>query len=33
MSIKITGTGSIVPKIEEKNSNFINSNFYDTNGD
>ena len=33
MSIKITGTGSIVPKIKENNSRFINSSFYDTNGD
>jgi len=33
MSIKITGTGSIIPKIEENNSNFINSTFYDINGD
>jgi len=33
MSIKITGTGSIIPKIKENNSKFINSSFYDTNGD
>ncbi len=33
MSIKITGTGSIIPKIKESNSSFINSSFYDTNGD
>ena len=33
MSIKITGTGSIIPKIKESNSRFINSSFYDSNGD
>ena len=32
MSIKITGTGSIIPKIKESNSSFINNSFYDTNG-
>ncbi len=33
MNIKITGTGSIIPKIKESNSRFINSSFYDSNGD
>ena len=33
MSIKIIGTGSVVPKIKESNSSFINNSFYDTNGD
>ena len=33
MSIKITGTGSIIPKIKESNSSFINNSFYDTKGD
>jgi len=33
MSIKIIGTGSVIPKIKESNSSFINNSFYDTNGD
>jgi len=32
MSIKITGTGSIIPKIKENNSAFYNHIFYDING-
>ena len=32
MGLKITGTGSCIPKLAQKNDFFSNHNFYDTNG-
>ena len=33
MNIKITGTGSYIPKIVQNNIKFLDRTFYDTNGD
>ena len=33
MSIKISGTGSFIPKNIIKNNNFLDSEFYDKNGE
>ena len=33
MSIKISGTGSLIPKNKIKNDSFLNSDFFDKNGE